>query len=179
MRDSDEQGVPSDADTAWRQRDLQRWVRHAIDIEEDGTDLVLTGQSPIGELLAVPEANRLDLAVCLIDLADDARTVRLEERDPGVWSPNAKRDFNNWGAWHRQHARDPSHHPEVITTAGARGWRWDRWQQWDRHDPRWNVHVIDSTGCSVEDTAAAVRAWVTKSRTRRDAGRLPLSRGWS
>ncbi len=70
VHDSDEHGVPSDADTAWRQRDLQRWVRHAIDLDEDGGDVLLTGQSPLGELLAVPHATELDLAVCLLDVED-------------------------------------------------------------------------------------------------------------
>ncbi|GAA2746745.1 hypothetical protein GCM10009868_33400 [Terrabacter aerolatus] len=178
VRDSDEHGVPSDADTAWRQRDLGRWVTHALTLSQRGTDLVLTAQSPIGELLASPDADGLDLAVCLVDVADAVRSERLEHREPGKWSAEAKQDFNGWAGWHRAHARDPRHHPEVITRPGAPGQRWDRWQRWDRHDPRWGVASIDTTGRSVSDTAAAVRGWVLESRASRDAGRLPLARGW-
>lgn len=160
-----------------RQRDLQRWVNRAMDLEQDGTDLVLTGQSAAGELLATPELSRLDLAVCLVDVADGVRSQRLEQRDSGTWSSSAKREFNNWARWHREHARDPGHHPEVITDAGASSWCWDRWQRWDRHDPRWNVSVIDSTDCSINDAATAIGAWVKESRARRDTGHRPLYRG--
>ena len=68
VNDSDEHGVPSNADTAWRQSTLQRWVRLAIDLDGQRIDLLVTGQSPLGDLLAVPEATQVDIAVCLLDV---------------------------------------------------------------------------------------------------------------
>ncbi len=71
VHDSDERGVPSGADLAWRQSELEQWVGVALDYEADGMDLLLTGQSPLGEVLAVPSAPRLSrVAVCLIDVED-------------------------------------------------------------------------------------------------------------
>jgi hypothetical protein len=102
IHDSDEHGVPSDADTAWRQHDLERWVQQAIDYERDQVDLLLTGQSPLGELLATPSAPRLQAAaVCLLDVRDRERWWRLKGRDPGAWSRDEMRSFTSWAHWHR------------------------------------------------------------------------------
>ncbi|WP_051266081.1 hypothetical protein [Nakamurella lactea] len=178
IHDSDEHGVPSDADTAWRQGDLRRWVRLAIALEAEDTDLLLTGQSPIGELLAIPEASRLELAVCLIDVQDRIRSDRLEQRDPGRWPAEAKEAFNNWARWHRCHAEDPSYQPEVITEGSAPDMRWDRWRSWHRWDPRWSVTTIDASEGGVSETASALRTWVQQSRDRRADRNLPLGQGW-
>ncbi len=48
IHDSDEHGVPSDADTAWRQHDLERWVQQAIDYERDQVDLLVDGAVSVG-----------------------------------------------------------------------------------------------------------------------------------
>ena len=178
VHDSDEHGVPSNPDIAWRQRNLQRWVEHAIGLQHNGTDLLLTGQSPIGELLAVPGAVELDLAVCLVDVQDDIRSARLEQRQPGAWSVEAKRAFNNWARWHRAHADDPAHQPEVIKDGSTPHLRWDRWQRWRADDPRWSVTTIDTSGRTVADTAAELQSWVQHSRTARDQLALALQHGW-
>lgn len=62
------------------------WVRRTLEYQHRGIDVLLTGQSPLGEVLAVPSASLLDgIAVCLVDVADEVRRVRLDERDPGRW----------------------------------------------------------------------------------------------
>lgn len=81
VNDSDEHGVPSNADTAWRQSTLQRWVRLAIDLDGQRIDLLVTGQSPLGDLLAVPEATQVDIAVCLLDV-DDPTSVEASFTPP-------------------------------------------------------------------------------------------------
>src|ERR1051326_8971980 len=87
VHDFDEWGVPSDADTAWRQRTGEHWLRRAYAIQETGRDLLLTGQSPLGEILATPSAYGLDgIAMCLVDVDDDERVERLTRRDGGRWS---------------------------------------------------------------------------------------------
>src|SRR3954453_5175546 len=101
VHDSDERGVPSGADLAWRQSELEQWVGIALDYEADGMDLMLTGQSPLGEVLAVPSAPRLSrVAVCLVDVEDRTRLMRLERRDPGKWDRERKRQFIGWARWH-------------------------------------------------------------------------------
>ncbi|GAA4597529.1 hypothetical protein GCM10023194_72620 [Planotetraspora phitsanulokensis] len=115
VHDFDEVGVPEGADRRWRQHMTELWVRRALDYQERGVDLLLTGQSPLGEVLAVPSAPLLDgIAVCLVDVADDDRRDRLVARDPGRWDASAVAAFLGWAAWHRGHARD------VLPL--ARGW---------------------------------------------------------
>src|SRR3954452_13631970 len=114
VHDFDEWGVPSDADTAWRQRTGEHWVRRAHALQEGGQDLLLTGQSPLGELLATPSAYGLDgIAVCLVDVDDDERVVRLADRDGDRWSEAEIDAFVGWGRWHRGHLADPQHRPDV------------------------------------------------------------------
>ena len=90
VHDFDELGVPEGADLHWRHRMTEMWVRRALEYQDRGIDVLLTGQSPLGELLAVPSAPLLNgIAVCLVDVADDVRRARLAERDPGRWDAAA------------------------------------------------------------------------------------------
>lgn len=109
VHDFDEIGVPSTADTAWRQLSLEQWVQRVLDYQDQGLDVLLAGQSPLGEVLATPSAVRLDgIAACLVDVADHERLRRLEHRDPGKWQPDAERAFVEW-------ARCPVASLSVIT----------------------------------------------------------------
>jgi uridine kinase len=56
VHDFDELGVPAGADPHWRHHMTEMWVRRALEYQERGIDLLLTGQSPLGEVLAVPSA---------------------------------------------------------------------------------------------------------------------------
>ncbi|RDI16757.1 hypothetical protein [Lentzea flaviverrucosa] len=82
VHDFDEVGVPEGADRRWRQRTTEMWVRRALEHQDRGVDLLLTGQSPLGEVLAAPSAPLLDgIAVCLVDVSDEVRRSRLTARD--------------------------------------------------------------------------------------------------
>jgi hypothetical protein len=176
VHDFDEIGVPSDADGDWRQRSMEHWVRRALDYQDAGLDVLLTGQSPLGEVLACPSAVDLNgIAACLIDVADDERLLRLERRDPGKWGPDRTRSFIGWARWQRGHAADPRHVAEAITTGGWPRMEWQRWSGWTSGDPRWIVTVIDTTGRTVEQSTADLRGWVATAR----AGRLIVPRGWA
>jgi hypothetical protein len=167
VHDFDEAGVPSGAGAAWRQRTLDSWVRRAADYELAGLDVLLAGQSPLGEVLAAPSAPTVSgLSVCLLDVADEIRRTRLRGRDDTGWSSGQIEAFERWGRWHRGHAVDPTHEPEVITEAGWDAMRWDRWSEWSTPDPRWAVTTIDTSELSVPDTAAAIRIWVSASRKK-------------
>src|SRR4051812_10731330 len=144
VHDFDEVGVPRDADVRWRQETLEWWLGRVLSYQAQGIDTLLTGQSPLGEVLATPSADRLDgLAACLLDVADDERLTRLRRRDPDRWSPEKEQAFVGWARWHRGHAVHPRHMPEVLTTGAWSGMAWERWSEWARDDPRWTVTIID------------------------------------
>lgn len=165
VHDFDEVGVPEDADASWRQRTQELWAERAIAYEDAGRDLLLSGQSPLGEALAVPTAPLMGrISACLLDVSDTERLRRLDERDPGKWTTADKQDFLAWAAWHRGHAADPTYRPEVITADGWPHMLWDRWSDWQAGDPRWQVEIIDTTDKSLDECVAAVRAWIDAAR---------------
>jgi hypothetical protein len=71
VHEFDEVGVPDPPiPPHWRNRMTELWVRRALEYQADGTDLLLSGNSPLGEVLAAPSAPLRDgIAVCLIDVA--------------------------------------------------------------------------------------------------------------
>ena len=179
VHDHDEIGVPDDADTRWRHRTTEEWIGRALEYQDRGLDLLLTGQSPLGEILAAPSAPLLNgIAVCLVHVGDDERRRRLERRDNGRWSPAVLDSFLGWSSWHLGHAADPHHRPEVILTGSWPRMAWNRWSTWTKDDPRWATHIVDTTGRSVDQSVDDLEQWVTKQRNARQAGRLPLSEGW-
>ncbi|WP_433788487.1 hypothetical protein [Actinoplanes sp. CA-252034] len=159
--DFDEIGVPSGADVVWRQRSLETWIRRALRYQADGLDMLLTGQSPLGEVVAAPSAAQLNgIAACLVDVDDEVRRQRLTQRDPGKWDAGAVDAFIGWARWQRAHAADRWHLPEAITAGGWERMRWDRWTDL----PGWAVTVIDTTGRPVEESAAELRRWIDDQR---------------
>jgi hypothetical protein len=180
VHDFDELRVPSTADTCWRQRALEEWIQRTLSYQRRGCSVLLTGQSPLGEVLACPSAPLLEgIAVCLLDLDDAERVVRLDHRNPGRWNELAKQGFLGWAQWHRDHAADPRARPEVITVEGWDEMRWHRWLDWSRDDPRWNTTVISTTGRRVEETARTVEDWIATARTLLADGHLSLGTGWA
>ena len=174
IHDSDEDGVPSDANIAWRQQGIERWRQRAAELDDH--DLLLTGQSPLGEVLAAPSAPRLDgIAVALLEVANRSRFIRLERRDPGKWSRQAKRDFVGWARWHHAHAADPAYAPEVITDGAWPAMQWNRWANWKAGDPRWRTEIVNTTDRTVEQCADILDDWIAHVRTDRD---WPLRQGW-
>jgi len=180
VHDFDEVGVPAGADRRWRQRTMERWVRRALEYQGHGVDLLLTAQSPLGEILAVPSATLLDgIAVCLVDVADEVRRDRLAARDPGRWDTPAVDAFLGWAHWHRGHARDPRHRPDAIAEDGWPAMAWDRWTGWATADPRWRTDRIDTGNQPVRHSVDQVERWVGDQRDAHRSGHLPLNRGWA
>ena len=54
VHDFDERGVPSGADRQWRQRGMEVWIKRVLRYQASGIDVLLSGQSPLGEVLASP-----------------------------------------------------------------------------------------------------------------------------
>jgi hypothetical protein len=149
------------------------WVRRALEFQDRGLDLLLTGNSPLGEVLAAPSAPQLNgIAVCLIDVADQERRDRLAVRDKGRWDHAAIDAFCGWAAWHRGHARDPRYRPEVIISGSWPEMAWHRWTGWTAEDPRWHTHVIDTSGRPLAASVDQAERWVTEQREAHRSGRL-------
>ena len=179
VADFDEIGVPDDAGTNWRHVANEQWVRRALDLQGQGRHLLISSQTPLGELLATPSAVELEaIANCLVDVDDDDRLRRLGQRDPAKWSAETLEAFVRWGQWHRHHAEDPRHLPNVIVRPSSVPMAWDRWAGWTAGDPRWTSAVIDTTGRSVDDAARELLQWVNDQLHGLDNGTLPLRRGW-
>lgn len=170
----DEIGVPSPATVQWRHRANELWLAQALAFGEAGMDLLVAGQTPIGELLASPSAVRVGaLAACLLDCDDETRVARIEARGPG-WFDRAggtMHDYLAWGQWMRHHASDPTYRLDVIRTDGD-GLEWGRLERWRANDPGWRVRVVD-TARPIDSTRAEVGRWVADERARVAAGQRP------
>jgi hypothetical protein len=180
IHDFDEIGVPPGADTAWRQRANEQWVRRALEYQADGLDLLLAGSTPLGELLATPSAPLLvAISACLLDCDDATRLARLGPRGQG-WvrrGGGQLRDYVNWAEWMRRHAADPNWRPAVIrrSKTGVE-MRWERLSDWTEGDPRWRVRVVDTTERSVDDVADELADWIADERALVRSGEHPLLR---
>jgi hypothetical protein len=180
VHDFDELGVPEGADRRWRNHMTEMWMRRALEYQARGVDLLLTGQSPLGEVLAAPSAPLLDgIAVCLVDASDEVRRSRLTMRDAGRWDESAIDAFLGWAAWHRKHAQDPRHRPDVIIDDSWAPMAWHRWTRWTADDRRWCTHLLDTTGQPIAESVDQIEQWVTEQRNALRSGHLALSRGWS
>ena len=180
VHDFDEIGVPPGADTAWRHRANEESIGRALEHQARGTDLLLAGRTPFGELLAAPSAKRLEaISACLLDCDDETRVARLEARGPEWFARTGGelQDYLNWAAWMRGHAADPSWRTDVIRhEATMDEMRWSRWSAWRAGDPRWRVRVLDSSRLTVEEVARELAEWIDEERALFRSGAHPLAR---
>jgi hypothetical protein len=178
VHDFDEIGVPPDADTAWRQRANEIWLRRALDLQADGHDLLLAGQVPLGEVLAAPSASQLDaISACLLDCDDETRVGRIRARGSDWLDrvPGDLQDHLNWAEWMRHHAGNPTWRQYVIRQAGAEEMRWERWARWHEGDSRWQVRVIDTSGLLVDRVVDELTSWIEHERELLRSGLHPLA----
>jgi hypothetical protein len=176
IHDHDEIGVPPAPDTAWRQRTIEEWLRRVLDYQARGVDVVLAGQTPFAELFAEPSAPLLEGAAgCLVDCDDATRIRRLAgvaARD--AWwrtTPYSLDDYLSWAGLMRRHARDPQHGLEVIRERAWPGMRWERLDRLTAEDPRWRVHVVDTSNASPGHVADDLAAWIRRERSLRRRAR--------
>jgi hypothetical protein len=178
IHDFDEVGVPAAANLAWRRRANEEWVQRALEYQADGTDLLLAGQTPLGELLAAPSAPGLEaISACLLDCDDETRIERLRARGPD-WLTRTRgtvRDYLSWAGWMRDHAADPRSRMGAIRCDEA--WpemRWSRWSDWRAGDPRWSVRVVDTSASPVYAVAQELVEWINDERARCRSAVHPL-----
>ena len=164
VHDFDEIGVPDVFPPHWRNRANEDWFQRALALQDQGKDLLLTGQTPLGEALATPSADRLNgLRVCLIDCAAEDRDARLRLRDPDA-DPALLSAMANWAEWMRLHHRDPQYRQDVILDGSWPEMRWDRWTGWTREDPRWNCEVINTSALDLDQSTTRLAAWIDIQR---------------
>ena len=182
--DFDEIDPPPGADIAWRHRAYGSWIERALECEKRGVDLLLCGQTPLGELLASPAAPEVEaISACLIDCDDVTRAARLEGRGADWFARTAGHLQESyswpkwvdrhlmWADWLRRHARDPTWMTHVIRVPEtANEMRWERWSNWRRDDPRWRVHLIDTSATPRAIVAETLAAWIQEERDRLEAG---------
>lgn len=173
IHDFDEIGIPENATPAWRAQADSHWLERALQYQAQGVDMLLAGQTPLGELLACPAAVELDgIAACLLDCNDIERRRRLATRT-ATFGP----EHDNWAAWHRRHADDPQFEPHVITDIDA-SFHWDRWRGWERGDPRWSVFPLDTTTTPPREVASRIADWIEEQRRMHALGVGALSGDW-
>jgi len=164
--------LPAVPTIAWRQETLERVVRRAIELDADGRHLLLAGDPvPAGEVLAAPSANRIDIAVCLLDVDAATLNARLDERrDP----PELRPLHLGFADWLRRHATDPQYVTEALTTDCWPSMRWERWIDADVADV-WAMTVIDNSQLSPAEAGRQLADWCRAAV----AGDAPVfRRGW-
>lgn len=173
LHDFDEVGVPTAPTPEWRIGANEEWLRRALRCQAMGRDMLLVGQTPLGELLACPLAIELDgIAACLLDCDDLERRHRLSRR-PEDFGP----EHFSWAEWQRRHAADPRWEQHVIRDAAPQ-LAWSRWDRWRTGDPRWTVRRIHTTGLSIEQVTERVIAWIEEQRGLHADGVHPLDGNW-
>ena len=154
-------------------------MRRALEYEAEGIDLLLAGQTPLGELLAAPSATSLAaISACLLDCDDETRILRLRARGPEWFARSAGdlQDYLNWATWMRRHAADPTWRTDVIRHEATEDeMRWSRWSSWTAGDPRWRIRTIDTSTLSVEQVAEELLEWIAEERALVRTGTHPLA----
>jgi hypothetical protein len=164
--------IPAVPTVRWRQQQVDVAVRRATELSRQGRHLLLAGDPiPAGEVLAVPSAGEVDVAVCLLDADARSQSARLDARN----DPSEVRDLHlNFAHWMRVHAVDPSYIPEAVTTDSWEQMQWDRWVG-RRPGPEWAMTVLDTTGVPAEQVGEAVADWCRRAVR----GKVPtFSPGW-
>ena len=170
VHDYDVVGVPTEPNKRWRQRTNELWVQQALRFQKRGQDLILFGQTPLGELLATPSATRLEgIAACLLDCEESVRKKRL---------PILGEHHLVWAEWLRQHAQDPQHDQDVLKEDAPPRMRWERWDRWQRGDPRWQVVRLDTSLLGVAEVAGQLADWMHVQHELFRHGQTPLSGEW-
>ena len=161
-----------------RRANLELWIQDALELERDGKDVILGSHSPLGELLAVASAPKLEgIAACLLDAHDFVRLERWEKRGVSEGWPMTIDHFC-WAAFHRLHARDPQYDQRVLLDQPGSAQAWERWTHWTASDTRWTVPILDSSSLDFAATVDLVSAWVASVENSRPALRRD-ARWWT
>ena len=151
--------VPAIPTKAWRQCATEAVVRRALELQQEGRHLLLSGD-PVaaGEVAAAPSAAALDgLAICLLDLSPDAQAQRLAARGD---DPALLHHHQAFAEWMRRHADDPLHMTHVLSSDSWDQMRWDRLAVLA---PAWEMVRLDTTAMTPDRVAEAVLNWCRRA----------------
>jgi hypothetical protein len=164
--------IPAVPTIAWRQEQVEVAVRRAIALEAEGRHLLFAGDPvPLGEALAAPSADRIDIAACLLDVDEQAHLARLAQRDEPV---DLLPRHLGFATWLRAHATDPGHVPEAVTTDAWPAMRWERWVG-RTSGPEWAMTILDTSRLAPEQVGTEIADWCERAV----AGDAPVFRaGW-
>lgn len=164
--------VPDVPTVAWRQERVETAVQRAIALDTEGKHLLFAGDPiPLGEALAAPSADRIDIAACLLDVDDETHRARLRRRDEPADLISLHQNF---AAWMRAHASDPGHVPEAVTNDAWPAMCWQRWVG-RRPGPEWAMTVLDTSRRAPEEVGADIVDWCQRAVV----GDAPVFRaGW-
>lgn len=165
--------VPDVPTVAWRQQQAEVAVRRTLELEAEGRHVLLAGDPvPAGEVLAAPSADRIDVAVCLLDVDEPSLHARLDGRaDPPEW----RHRHLAFADWLRRHATDPTHLPDVVTTDAWPEMVWDRWVGRSDLVDVWSMTVLDTSHRDPGDVADRLADWCQAAL---DGGVPVFRRGW-
>jgi len=186
VHDFDELEPPPGATQGWRHAANEEWLQRALAYQEAGRDLFLCGQTPLGELLATPSATKINgISACLIDCDDETRAARIQARGSRWFERTAghlQSEFSweewiarhiSWAKWLREHAADPTSRPDAILNPSETGMVWSRWTDLKPGDPRWRVHVIDTTSLDPEGVVDDLVSWIEAEHALLTEGKHP------
>ena len=150
--------IPAAPTLAWRQQATEAVVQRAVVLQAVGRHVLLAGD-PVaaGEVIAAPSADQLDaIAVCLLDVSAEVQAARLAQRGD---DPRRLADHQAFASWMRAHAENPNHMTHVLSANGWEAMRWGRLRTLDPCDGGWEMHVLDTSGRTIDEVAHDVLAW--------------------
>jgi hypothetical protein len=152
--------IPRAPTIEWRQKQVEVAVQRAIGLAEEGRHLLVSCDPiPAGEVLAAPSADRIDVAVCLLDANATAQSARLDSRQDPM---EIRHLHHGFAEWMRAHAVNPSHVPEAVMNGSWDQMRWERWVGRDP-GPEWAMTVIDTSELGRDEVGQQVAAWCRRA----------------
>ena len=143
-----------------RKSATEYWLRLAVENQAKGISTGIAGTVVLGEVLACPSAISIEgIHALLLDCSDVLRIERIRARD-GDQAKGASQEMLCWAAWLRMHASDPQWRQDVIQAESAIEMNWHAWSSWQKGDARWNVHVLDNSSLTIEETTNALLPWI-------------------
>lgn len=91
--DFDENGVPTDADVAWRQRTTDYWLKKSQENSKQNKSTIICGVSVPSEILASAEKVNQQICFGFIKITDEIIQRRLQARG---WNDQLIRNNINW-----------------------------------------------------------------------------------
>lgn len=149
-------------------------VSQATELATSGKHLLFCGDPfPAGEVLACPSADKVDIAICLLDANADVQLARLAAR--GDEPEAVYKHHVAFAAWQRRHAIDPTWETHVVTEDCWPPMQWDRWVGRTDLAGTWTIPIIDTSMLNPSEVAVQVLSWASGVL----AGTEPFfTRGW-